>query len=115
MYPEVSSGFINLVHDALVEVVNFNNLTLNSFIRINANCVHPTKTNNLTVPHYDHKFDHFNMIIYLNDAGGETVVLENGNRIEHHPKEDDIILFQGLHCHRPPKEKRRIVLVTTFI
>jgi len=115
-YPEVKSGYIDLVYEALVDIIDLNDINLNCFYRINANCVHPSKNNKLTTPHYDHQFPHVNMILYLNDAGGETVLLtESGEKLVHNPKEDDVIVFQGLHCHRPPKEKRRLVLVATFI
>ena len=115
-FPEVKSGYIDLVHDVLIQIAELNDLNLNCFYRINANCVHPSSSDKLTTPHYDHQFPHVNILLYLNDAGGETVVwAEDGKKMIHNPNEDDIIVFQGLHCHRPPKEKRRTVLVATFI
>ena len=31
------------------------------------------------------------------------------------PEEDDVIIFQGEHWHELPKQKRRVVLVMTYI
>jgi hypothetical protein len=116
LYPEVKSGYTEIVHDMLVEICEENNLNLNCFYRINANAVHPTKTNKLTTPHYDHQFPHVNLLMYFTDSGGETIVYDENNQQQmYNPKEDDIIVFSGLHCHRPPKEKRRVILVATFI
>lgn len=62
-------------------------------------------------PHTDHSFDHINMIMYLTDAGGRTFVEGEG----FDPKEDDIILFKGLHWSELPEAKDRIVVVSTLI
>jgi hypothetical protein len=116
-YPEIKSRYHHMVHDALIDIFNINELTLNCFYRINANCVHPTQLNKLTHPHVDHKFPHTNVLLYLNDAGGETIVWDErtGFQSRFYPKEDDIIIFQGQHCHRPPQSKRRIVIVATYM
>ena len=77
-----------------------------------------------TRPHVDHKFPHTNMLIYLTDAGGKTIVEDISKREEstfslslaHDPKEDDVVTFGGqYHCHELPKEKPRLVIVTTYI
>lgn len=114
-FPVSNSDQFDFVSNLIVQILDFNNIKLNCFFRINANATHPSNLNKLTVPHYDHPWQHNNLLIYLNDAGGETVVFgENGEKEEYHPKEDDVIMFSGLHCHRPPKENRRLVLVATF-
>ena len=67
---------------------------------------------------YHHSFPHKNLIIYLNDpAGGDTVLVDKDYKEidRHHPKEDDIISFEGIHYQKMPKEDRRIVLVVTYI
>ena len=51
------------------------------------------------------------MLIYLTDAGGSTFV--EGE--EFAPEEDDVIIFEGMHWHKLPKEERRVVLVMTYI
>jgi hypothetical protein len=115
-YSLPNSEHLDKVQYFLAKVAKENNVQINCFYRINANAVHPTDEDKLTVPHYDHEFPHKNMLVYLTDSGGETVVYNGDGTIEeHHPQEDDIIIFDGLHCHRPPKDRRRVVLVATFI
>jgi len=95
----------------LLEILSYNKVSVNSFLRINANCVHPENEVVNTVPHTDHHYTHNNVILYLTNAGGEIVV--NGEA--HNPKEDDVILFGGLeHYIRTPKKDRRIILIATF-
>jgi len=84
--------------------------------RINANAVHPVESNILTVPHNDHEFPHKNMLIYLTNTGGDTIVFDEGGKKHHFtPVEDDIVVFEGLHCMVPPKSGRRVVLVATYL
>ena len=117
LFPKVtSSENIFIINNFLASVARENNFKINCLYRINANACHPIDTEKLTVPHYDHEFPHKNLLIYLNDAGGETVVFNDDKTFTtHHPQEDDIIIFDGLHCFKPPKKKRRLVLVATFI
>ena len=78
----------------------------------------PIKEDKGAFPHIDHSFPHKNLIIYLNDpAGGDTVLVDKDYKEidRHHPKEDDIISFEGIHYQKMPKEGRRIVLVVTYI
>lgn len=112
-YPSSNSDYIEPVSSLLKEIIELNNVEFNSFIRIGLNCVHPQVNKDIqcTVPHYDHSFPHKNMLIYLTDAGGKTVVGDDA----FDPKEDDVIVFEGMHYYHVPLEKRRIVLVSTFI
>ena len=79
------------------------------FLRSCANCTHPDQNGQLSAPHVDHEFPHWNLLIYL-EGGGRTFV--EGE--EHIPKEDDIILFKGKHYMERPKTDRRVVLVSTI-
>ena len=115
LYPEVRSMFTEKVYPILEEIVEVNNLNINYFLRFNANCVHPTKNCRLSIPHNDHQFHHKNLLVYFTDAGGETVVFDSEKEYSFEPREDEVISFEGLHCMRPPKEKRRIVLVATYL
>ena len=78
---------------------------------LNATHPHPEQTSLKTSLHNDHNFPHKNMLVYLTDAGGSTFV--EGE--EFAPEEDDVIIFQGEHWHELPKQKRRVVLVMTYI
>ena len=111
-YPTESSPFVKDAHDLVTEILDFNNVKYDLIFRMAANCVHPTETRLASPPHEDHPWPHTNLLIYLTDPfKGETVVEEK----KFFGKEDDAILFQGVHYHRPPEKNRRIVFVATFI
>ena len=79
---------------------------------MNVNLTYPIPGVKQSPPHVDHPFPHKNMLIYLTDAGGKTVI---GND-SHNPREDDIIIFGGEeHFHYYPQQKNRIVLVVTYV
>lgn len=81
------------------------------FLRIASNCISPDEGIQLSLPHEDHNFPHFNFLTYLTSSGGSTFV--EGQ--EHRPVEDQSILFTGKHYMQLPKKERRIVLVATFM
>ena len=93
------------------EIFNHNRFRINSFLRMAVNMVFPDPNIDTTYIHVDHHHEHHNMLIYLTDAGGETIA-ESGY---HDPKEDDVVIFDGYHTHNVPKTKPRVVLVATFI
>ena len=117
LIPEITSNVIELVYPLLEEIVETNNLQVNTFLRANLNYTFPTEGNKLSLVHVDHPFDHKVLIIYLSNSGGETIVYDkNNNEHIHFPEEDDIIMFNGEdHCNRSPKNDRRVVLVATFM
>ena len=99
-----------LCYDTLLE----NGIEVKTFLRLCVNCVHPYSEVVKTVPHRDHQGikEHNNLLIYLTNAGGKTVVGDE----YHDPQEDDIITFGGdEHYHYTPEKERRIVIVGTFI
>jgi hypothetical protein len=110
--PEKFSDFVDTAHQIFLEILHFNRIPVNCFFRMNANCVQPTREVLNTVPHIDHPFEHNNLIVYLTSSGGSTIV---GNE-SHSPNEDDVILFGGeTHYIQTPQEKRRVILVATFV
>ena len=97
--------------DVLTEIIDSNNLFDSYFfLRAAANCIHSNQGMQLSNPHVDHSFPHYNLIVYLTDTGGETFV---ENEV-HDPKEDDVILFTGQHYLKRPIKDRRIILVATI-
>tara|TARA_R100001443_G_scaffold60061_1_gene70424 strand:- start:42 stop:581 length:540 start_codon:yes stop_codon:yes gene_type:complete len=117
LYSESKSQYTPLVNDVLTEIFFMNNMEMNisCLYRANANLLPPVPSSFLkskrTMEHVDHDFPHNNLLIYLTDAGGKTIV---GNE-SHDPKEDDIIMFPGLmHCIETSHTKDRVVLVVTF-
>ena len=91
------------------EIVYANGIDPQVIYRMNANAVDAGK--GYTAAHTDHDFPHQNLIIYLTDAGGETIV--EGSKPKP-PLEDDIATFSGIHYHKMPKKKRRVVLIATY-
>jgi hypothetical protein len=109
---KVNSQHLDTVSKIFLEIFEHNNIKVNYFLRINANCVHPFERVFDTMPHIDHPFEHKNSIIYLTNAGGSTIV---GDEI-FNPNEDDVIIFGGeKHYIQTPKKDRRVILVATFV
>jgi len=110
-HPQNSLEYIEGAVRALKEILDFNKIEIESFLRVAANMVYPDPDVDTTFIHVDHHCQHKNMLVYLTDAGGETIT-ENDF---HDPKEDDAIIFKGYHTHNVPKTKARVVLVATFV
>ncbi len=118
-YPTVRSGHAELVHRILREIFEHNNIpwmipenegSTTCLYRVNINATEPGMTG-YGYPHVDHDFPHKNMLVYLTDAGGQTVC--EGE--VYNPEEDDIITFEGIHYQGLSNTKRRIVLVATYL
>ena len=56
----------------------------------------------------------FNLETYIN-MNNMNLFDENNKKELFDPLEDDVVVFDGLHCANPPKYKPRIVLVATYI
>jgi len=109
--PNCNSQYVDYASNVFLEILEHNNIKVNSFLRINANCVHPLEKILNSVPHVDHNYEHKNIIIYLTDSGGCTVVKNES----YEPKEDDIITFGGeIHYMQTPQKNRRVILLATF-
>ena len=118
-YPHVLCEGIKYAYDVCEEILNYNDITVNCYYRINLNMVLPQEGNRQTPVHVDHwdddkkqqQFPHWNMLVYFSNEG--KTILENE---EHDPEEDDVIIFPGvLHCHEVPENNVRTVLVATYI
>ncbi|NDB81251.1 MAG: hypothetical protein EB127_00655 [Alphaproteobacteria bacterium] len=117
-YSEYRSPHFTLAAEVLKEICIHNGIDLLSFLRMNANCSQLASVPSTTVSHYDHRFRHKNLLLYLTDAGGETIV--EGER--HSPKMDEAIAFEGKHYFElpanptnSPMSQRRVVIVATFL
>ena len=111
LYPETCSNHTPLVGNVLKEIFYANNIDAFCLYRMNLNLLPPIFPVQRTNEHIDHEFPHSNILIYLTNAGGITIV---GNEV-HDPKEDDIIMFPGcMHCVETSHTKDRVVLVVTF-
>ena len=110
--PVVKSAICENVILVLKEILDYNLIEYNCFLRSGFNCVQPLDAVYKTIPHLDHsKIKHKNILIYLNESDGDTIVGQKASS----PKEDKVILFSGSHYHITPSKNRRIVLVATFI
>ena len=111
-YSEATSPFTCESINVLKEIVDYNNLFKSYiFTRAAANCTMPNKRAQLSHPHVDHNFPHFNLVVYLTDTGGETFVEDE----VHDPKIHDVVLFRGKHFMKRPTRDRRIILVATIL
>lgn len=65
-------------------------------------------------PHIDLPYFHYNLIYYVNDATGDTVLFDDSNNIikKITPKKGRVVLFPGniLHGAGIPKEKSRCII-----
>lgn len=117
-FSRVSSYDVQEYVDCILEILEHNNVPLNVIYRMNINRTLYTGSLLYTMPHIDHDFPHNNLLIYLTEVtGGEIKVYKNKKWHIHKPKEDEIVMFSGLHCHRTAQKpnEHRIAIVTTFI
>ena len=98
------------------DILRANRIKLNMIFRMNLNAVDPQPGGVKTGwPHTDHPYPHYNLLLYLTDAGGDTYFMEDDYKYENRtPQEDDCVIFDGIHFHETPKEKRRVVFVCTY-
>ena len=117
-YPTPTSPFTENAHDLVTEILDFNQIKYDLIFRMAANCVHTTEHRRYSPLHEDHPWAHTNLLIYLTDTYNGDTVVENKKKKEYEQyfgREDEAILFRGVHCHRPPALSRRIVFIATFI
>ena len=109
----INSEYFKAVSSILLEILKFNNIEIELFYRINVNCVNPLPIFTTSDMHIDHDYPHHNMIVYLTNSGGKTIV----GKEKYDPNEDDVIIFDGSihHCYESPLNDRRIILVSTFL
>tara|TARA_B100000579_G_C22355779_1_gene631565 strand:- start:56 stop:577 length:522 start_codon:yes stop_codon:yes gene_type:complete len=111
LFPVSQSSHANLVNTVLGQILYLNDIDISCLYRSNANLVPPSLEVKRTTEHVDHEFPHNNLLIYLTDSGGKTIV---GNE-SYDPKEDDVIMFGGhSHCIETSHKKNRVVIVATF-
>ena len=110
------SELLGLNLKVLDEIIRYNNLGSSFdrcfFLRSNANAVHADTGEQFSESHIDHRFPHFNLLVYLTNEGdgGETIVEDE----KFHPQANNIILFKGKHHMKRPCVGRRVVLISTL-
>tara|TARA_B100001142_G_C14112819_1_gene569853 strand:+ start:156 stop:647 length:492 start_codon:yes stop_codon:yes gene_type:complete len=111
-FPVKECQHLELFQVVFTQICQHNeDIGFNYLLRMNANAIDVLPTNpKISAVHEDHPFPHKNVIIYLTDAGGDTIAGDESFS----PTEDSACLFEGPHCHAMPEKDRRVVLVVTY-
>jgi len=115
---KVTSYDIQLYTECINEIAKHNEFRINVIYRMNVNRTIYNGSSLYTMPHVDHDFPHNNLLIYLTEVtGGEIKVYKNEKWHIYKPLEDEIVMFNGLHCHKTAQKpnEHRVAIVTTFI
>ena len=117
-YTEPVSSIAKLAMQALTEILQSNGKNPYTFHRVAVNLLPRQAKTTMPPAHVDHDFDYKHLLIYLNNADGDTVMFNSKKQIidRSSPKEDKVIFFgKCLHsAHFPVKAPERIVLVATY-
>jgi hypothetical protein len=116
---QINSDYYFDIIKILNSFLQKNNIEYTEFLRI---CVNLTFNNGVEkCPiHFDHSFEHKQIIIYLNDIldkNAKTIILDKNEKIikEIEPEQYKGICFDKLpHYHFYPKIGERITLIATF-
>jgi len=111
-YPKPVCTNVDYAVNLFLEIAKENKIETKVIYRIAANCVHSSNSMMYSVVHEDHDYPHKVMLVYLTDPNGGDTMCEGESFLG---LEDDIVILEGKHCHRPPIDGRRIVLVYTFL
>lgn len=115
LFPTYCSDLHSICNLVLSEIFYENGIDVKCVFRVGLNMCLPLISDvQHSHPHYDHNFDHKNLLVYLTDSDGDTVVCEK-NEVRNSPKEDTGIVFKGKHYNYLPTYNRRVVLVCTFM
>ena len=118
VYPKPNSQYADISSLIIKQLFQANNISLNCVYRASFNLTLPQLSKHLHVrPHVDHYIPHKNLLVFLNDVDGDTVLCDdNDNTLSSEtPSEDKAIIFEGRHYHYMPTTSRRLVFVCTFI
>ena len=119
-YPQVNSPHLEACEKIIDEILKHNKIHVDCFYRINANLVLPIKGHKKGIPHLDHRWKHNLLFMYLTDAGGETVCVDNNLKkvASFDPPEDGVMLLKAtnqLHYPYIPENKRRVIIIASHI
>ena len=108
---------LNQFVDILKSFCTKNNVPLNNVFRIGVNVTFNNGYITKCPNHIDHDYDHKQVILYLNDAEGDTVICDDNKKpvIVSSPQKYKAICFdKQYHYHYFPHYGIRIVAVFTF-
>ena len=117
-YSTIDSELFEETYTVLEQIFEYNNISVSVIYRINFNITTFAEVKKSPY-HTDLDFPHKNLLIYMSKfTDGWTYVKDFDLEVKSIPKEDGIIVFDGLleHCHEVPKlNERRIVLVVCYL
>ena len=108
--PLIKSEYADAAIEIFKHICLLNDIHSYLILRANINVLIPGQIRP-THPHVDHPFKHKNIIVYLEDADGDTVVGEQRSS----PRKDKVILFEGEHYAEHPTTQPRTVIVFTYL
>jgi hypothetical protein len=116
----IMSPHANFFINILKKFCNKHNLPLNKIFRANINLT--TYINDFLYKpeiHLDHEFKHNQLIIYLNDSDGDTIVFDEKAKdvvLSIRPEKYKSVCFNSVpHTALSPSKGGRVILVITFI
>ena len=109
-FPTMTSQYAGAAINVFEHICALNNIGSHIILRACINVLVPGGTLP-THPHIDHPYEHKNVLVYLNDVDGDTVVGDERST----PREDKVILFEGEHYAELPSSELRTIIVFTFL
>ena len=116
-FTTITSHLFELSYKVIEEILQANNIQLNTIYRINLNSTTNGELKQSSW-HRDLSFPHNNLLVYMNKFdSGATMVRDKDNQKSFEPKPNDAITFDGdlEHCHLTPTSGRRITLVVNYL
>tara|TARA_B100001996_G_scaffold49720_1_gene35624 strand:+ start:411 stop:986 length:576 start_codon:yes stop_codon:yes gene_type:complete len=113
-FSKAVSSETDLAINVVDEIISNNDVPfLNKwfYLRMAVNLTYPCVGCQLSMPHQDHDFPHYNFLLYLTTNNKGKTFIDNESV---DPEEDKCILFTGEHYLELPEKLPRIVLVATM-
>lgn len=130
--PQIFSQLFFPVYNMVYDLCKQYKIQMNGMYRAAINANTPTEGKNIYIPHVDSFTPTTQLLFYLNDSDGETILydevhsgsIDQPNYLEYEPKEiariepkrNRVLIFNGLRFHNAvtPSKNTRFVLVTSI-
>ena len=114
---KINSTLFSFAEEIFKSFCKKQNIKVNTIFRAAFNCTWRTSESHTGI-HTDHNFPHYNFILYLNDASGDTVIFDKDNQevLRIKPEKHKAVVFSGEpHAQECCAiDERRVVMVVTF-
>ena len=118
LVPQPMSNMFFPVVNMLKQLCDDHDIKFNTLCRSCLNWVYPIAENDnlMCESHIDHQYQHSQVLWYLNDCDGDTLLYIGNDTVRVTPRKDRMLLFNGMiqHTSEMPTQGMRKVLVTTF-